>query len=260
MDAFLTSAFGVNAAVAHARAAELHGFGGVWLAEHHFVQYGQCRSATLLAMQILAKTERITVGTAACVFSARHPISLADEALLLHDLYGDRFALGVARGGPGIENVLIGGGMDRYHHGFPGWLDTLLHHLGGAMPVWVAATTDATARLAKERGLRLMLGVERPLDEPCDAKVVLAYPDGGRELRHHLPLWLARKDPHRDWTEHVERLLRANPIGPPSLVAQALATVKRPLCMVEAAGSIEGTTRLLRTLASLTHGARANRR
>ncbi|WP_162908309.1 LLM class flavin-dependent oxidoreductase [Allorhizocola rhizosphaerae] len=258
----MTSAFGVQAAVEHARAAELYEFGGVWLAEHHFVQYGRCPSATVLAATILQATEHITVGTAACVFSARHPISLAHEALLLHELYGDRFALGVARGGPGIENDLIGGGMDRYHNGFSEWLDTLLHHLGGAMPVWVAATGPATAQLAAERGLRLMLGVERPIDEPCDAKVVLAYPgaEAERELRHNLPLWLARKDPHRDWTDHVERLLRVNPIGPPDVVANALSKVARPLCMVEAAGSIDGTTRLMKTLASLTHGSGAHGR
>lgn len=35
--------------VDYARAAEAAGFDGVWLAEHHFISYGVCPSATVLA-------------------------------------------------------------------------------------------------------------------------------------------------------------------------------------------------------------------
>lgn len=278
----MTSAFGAPAALRHADAAEQLGLGGVWLAEHHFVPYGRCPSATILAGSILRGTQRLTVGTAACVFSARNPVALAEEALLLRQLYGERFQLGVARGGPWIENDLMGGGMRRYHEDFPGWLDTLRHWLHdepsvvprpmGPTTMRVAVTSMESVETAARRNLPLLLGVERSvaeIDEMLDrwrdiagesgdhARVVLAYPADNRakaerELRRTLPRWLAlRAD--RDWSDHVERLLRVNPIGTSDEVAAALGRGPRPLCMVEAAGSERAAAELIEALAEL-HG------
>lgn len=283
MHLFLTSAFGPAAALAHAHAAEHHGLGGVWLAEHHFVHYGQCPSATVLAGAILGSTSRLVVGTAACVFSARNPIALGEEALVLHALYRERFQLGVARGGPWLENDLLGGGMQRYERDFPGWLDTLVHWLrgigpapvvpfpGGAVTVRVAATSMATVETAAKRGLPLLLGVDKTpaevarmishwheiadVEQADHARIVLAYPHDSRasaerELRRTLPAWLARRGT-RDWTDYVEHLLRISPIGPAEEIIPTLQGLPRPLFMVEAAGSIEATTDLIATLACL---------
>ncbi|MBB5873901.1 alkanesulfonate monooxygenase SsuD/methylene tetrahydromethanopterin reductase-like flavin-dependent oxidoreductase (luciferase family) [Allocatelliglobosispora scoriae] len=214
LDAFLTSRFGPAAALAHTRAAEAAGLGGVWLAEHHFVSYGQCPSATLLAGHLLAATARITIGTAACVLSARHPVALAEEASVLRALGGDRFVLGVARGGPWIEAELLGGGAERYERGFAEALDVLLSRVSGVspvgadgeffrfpplavvpnvpgVPVMVAVTSGASAELAARRGLPLLLGVQAGDDEV--AGVVRRWrevaeaeghdPDGGGHAR-----------------------------------------------------------------------------
>lgn len=183
MDIFLTSAFGPAVAVAHARAAEQAGMRGVWLAEHHFVAYGQCPSATVLAGHILAGTRRITVGTAAAVLGSRHPVALGEEAALLHALAGDRFQLGVARGGPWQEVEILGRGLDHYRRGFAESLEVLLRWLSGApeaqargefhrfgplavvprpatpVRVRVAVTSGETADLAGRHGLPLLLGV-----------------------------------------------------------------------------------------------------
>ncbi|WP_186316220.1 LLM class flavin-dependent oxidoreductase [Catellatospora sichuanensis] len=191
MDIFLTSAFGPAVAVAHAREAERAGIGGVWLAEHHFVAYGQCPSATVLAGHVLAGTRRITVGTAACVLGSRHPVALGEEATLLHALAGERFQLGVARGGPWQEIEVLGRGLDHYRRGFAESLEVLLRWLSGAaevradgdfhrfgplavvprparpMPVRVAVTSGETAELAGRHGLPLLLGVHAD-----DAEVV----------------------------------------------------------------------------------------
>ncbi|GIF75071.1 LLM class flavin-dependent oxidoreductase [Asanoa siamensis] len=179
-------------AVSYALAAERLGFAGVWLAEHHFISYGTCPSATALAGNLLGATRRIRVGTAACVLSNRHPVALAEEAVLLDELSGGRFALGVARGGPWVDLEVFGTGLDRFTTGFPEALDLLLRWLSGAprvgaggpvfrfrpvavvprprrpMPVWVAATSPSTVETAAARGLPLLLGMHATDAEHAD--------------------------------------------------------------------------------------------
>jgi alkanesulfonate monooxygenase SsuD/methylene tetrahydromethanopterin reductase-like flavin-dependent oxidoreductase (luciferase family) len=170
-------------ALSYARAAERAGFDGVWIAEHHFISYGVCPSALAFAAHLLGRTDRIRVGTAACILSNRHPVALAEEAILLQELSGGRLDLGVARGGPWIDLDVFGTGLKRYDNGFAESLDLLLAWLSGTgkvgadgphfrfppvavvpagsrpVPVWVAATSAPTAALAAARGLPLLLGM-----------------------------------------------------------------------------------------------------
>jgi alkanesulfonate monooxygenase SsuD/methylene tetrahydromethanopterin reductase-like flavin-dependent oxidoreductase (luciferase family) len=183
-EVFLVGAHGPQRTVAYAVAAERAGFEGVWLAEHHFGSYGRTPSATVLAGHILGRTRRIAVGTAACVLSARHPVALGEEAVLLDALAPGRFRLGVARGGPWLELEVFGTGLDRYRRGFTEALDLLLRWCSGQervgaagewfrfrevavvprparpVPVWVAATSPPTVDIAAARGLPLLLGVQ----------------------------------------------------------------------------------------------------
>lgn len=171
------------AATGYALAAERAGFAGVWLAEHHFIPYGVCPSAVALAGYLLGRTTRITVGTAACILSNRHPVALAEEAVLLDEVSGGRFALGVARGGPWVDLEVFGTGLNRFQHGFADALDLVNRWLSGVervagdadqfrfrpvavvprprrrLPVRVAATSAATVDVAAERGLPLLLGL-----------------------------------------------------------------------------------------------------
>ncbi|MFG1922084.1 LLM class flavin-dependent oxidoreductase [Cryptosporangium sp. NPDC048952] len=169
--------------VDYAVAAEDAGFDGVWLAEHHFLTYGACPSAVALASYVLGRTRRITVGTAAAILPARHPVALAEETALLAAVAGDRFELGVGRGGPWVDLEVLGTGLARYADGFGESLDVLLEWLSGARTVGadgqhhrfrpvtvvprprtpprirVAATSRASADLAAARGLPLLLGM-----------------------------------------------------------------------------------------------------
>ncbi|WP_307813034.1 LLM class flavin-dependent oxidoreductase [Micromonospora coerulea] len=156
------------------------GYAGVWVAEHHFISYGVCPSAITFAAHLLGATRRITVGTAACVLSVRNPVSLVEEAVLLNELSGGRFRLGVARGGPWVDLEVFGSDLDRYTHGFADALEIVLRWLSGAaqvagngrfpfrsvqvvprprrpVPTWVAATSPATVDLAARHGLPLLL-------------------------------------------------------------------------------------------------------
>src|SRR5690606_5940306 len=162
--------------VGHARAAEAARLGGVLVAEHHCIEYGANPSATLMSAHLLAATERIQVGTSVAVLSTRHPVALGEEAATLDALAPGRFRLGVGRGGPCIDLEVFGGGLDRFERGFEEALRLLVRWLSGTDetaahagefftvppvrvmppgsggPVWTAATSEGTARLAGRLG------------------------------------------------------------------------------------------------------------
>jgi len=122
----------LDRAVSAALAAEEAGLDSVWLAEHHFVPYGVCPSATTLAALLLGRTRRIRIGTAVSVLPTQHPVALGEQAALLHLTSGGRFTLGVGRGGPWVDLDVFGTGLDAYEHGFTESLGLLLRWLRSA--------------------------------------------------------------------------------------------------------------------------------
>jgi alkanesulfonate monooxygenase SsuD/methylene tetrahydromethanopterin reductase-like flavin-dependent oxidoreductase (luciferase family) len=231
--------------VDHARAAEQAGFAGVWLAEHHFISYGRCPSATVMAGYVLGATQRIAVGTAACVLSNRHPVALGEEAALLDAVAPGRFRLGVARGGPWVDLEVFGTGLRRYERGFAESLDVLLRWLSGsasvsadgeffsfrdvavvprpaqALPVWVAATSNSTVDIAARRGLPLLLGVHD--DDAAKAAMVrrhggavehgsvhlVSIADSAAEARQRL------RKPLREWLSATSEYVRIDGAASP---------------------------------------------
>ena len=189
----MTQGGALAAAAEAALAAERTGLASAWIAEHHFISYGVCPSAVTFAANILGRTDRITVGTAVCMLSNRHPVALAEETALLDNLSGGRFGLGVGRGGPWVDLEVFGTGLARYEQGFGESLDLLLASLergsvaaggerGGFFrfrevpvvprpstsprpPVAVAATSTGTVELAAARGLPLILGMHAADEE-----------------------------------------------------------------------------------------------
>ncbi|MFI1394907.1 LLM class flavin-dependent oxidoreductase [Streptomyces sp. NPDC020681] len=179
----------LHRAVRSAEVAEESGLDSVWLAEHHFVPYGVCPSAVTLAALLLGRTRRIRVGTAVSVLPTAHPVSLGEQAALLHLTSGGRFSLGVGRGGPWVDLEVFGSGIEAYEKGFPESLDLLLRWLreprvaaqgerftfrevpvvprpdeliddpGHGPEVVVACTSPKSVRLAAERGLPMLLGM-----------------------------------------------------------------------------------------------------
>jgi alkanesulfonate monooxygenase SsuD/methylene tetrahydromethanopterin reductase-like flavin-dependent oxidoreductase (luciferase family) len=175
-------------------AAERAGFDDAWIAEHHFMSYGVCPSATTLAAVAIGRTTRIGLGTAVSVLSTHHPIALAEQAAMLHHLSNGRFTLGVGRGGPWIDLEIFGTGLERYERGFPETLDVLLSALSNdrvsasgeffdfrevrmvpparLRPV-VACTSAATIELAADRALPMLLGMH--MDDQEKAALVATY-------------------------------------------------------------------------------------
>lgn len=233
-------------AVRSAEVAEEAGLDAVWLAEHHFVPYGVCPSAVTLAALLLGRTRHIGVGTAVSVLPSTHPVTLGEQAMLLHLTAGGRFTLGVGRGGPWVDLRVFGGGLEAYEHGFPESLDLLLRWLGdpevgasgeryrfppvpvvprpepgggaGARPpVIVACTSRDTVRLAAARGLPMLLGMH--IGDEEKAEMVALWRRAAREAGHrpeeleesagHVAAGVAQvADSH---TEAVELLRRSLP-------------------------------------------------
>ena len=79
------------------------GFDSVWLAEHHFSQYGILGSPLHFGMAIAERTKRITIGTAVLVIPLHDPLRLAEDIAALDVLSGGRVSIGVGRGYQPLE-------------------------------------------------------------------------------------------------------------------------------------------------------------
>ena len=93
------------------REAEALGYGSIWTSE----AYGS--DAVTPAAWILARTERMTVGTALMQMPARTPACAAMTAMTLQALSGGRFVLGIGPSGPqvveGWHGVAYGKPLER---------------------------------------------------------------------------------------------------------------------------------------------------
>ncbi|WP_329270832.1 LLM class flavin-dependent oxidoreductase [Streptomyces sp. NBC_01451] len=235
----------LHRAVRSAEVAEEAGLDTVWLAEHHFVPYGACPSATTLAALLLGRTRRIRVGTAVSVLPTTHPVALGEQAALLHLTSGGRFTLGVGRGGPWVDLEVFGTGLAAYEKAFPESLDLLLRWLRepsvsadgdrfrfrevpvvpspsesltdtAGPEVVVACTSPSSVRLAAERGLPMLLGMHVGDEEKAEMvalwrRYARAARRPGDEIRGaaHVSAGVCQIADRR--TDAVETLMKAMP-------------------------------------------------
>jgi alkanesulfonate monooxygenase SsuD/methylene tetrahydromethanopterin reductase-like flavin-dependent oxidoreductase (luciferase family) len=59
------------------------GFDGVWVAEHHFREYGVVPSIFNLLSHLAARTERLRLGSGIVVLPLHNPIHVAEEAAMV---------------------------------------------------------------------------------------------------------------------------------------------------------------------------------
>jgi alkanesulfonate monooxygenase SsuD/methylene tetrahydromethanopterin reductase-like flavin-dependent oxidoreductase (luciferase family) len=80
--------------------AEQLGYDSYWLAEHHFQYEGYevVPNGILLGAFVAAKTSRIRIGSLFNIVPQWHPLRLAEDFAVLHNLSGGRAVLGVGRG------------------------------------------------------------------------------------------------------------------------------------------------------------------
>src|SRR5260370_26689100 len=81
-------------------AAEPLGYHSVWIAEHHFNDYGLCPSPPVLASFVAARTTSLRLGLGASLLPLHHPGDLAEALAVLDGVSRRRPPGGRGRGGP----------------------------------------------------------------------------------------------------------------------------------------------------------------
>jgi len=80
-------------------AAEALGYHSVWIAEHHFNDYGLCPAPPVLAAYLAARTTTLRLGMGVSLLPLHHPVDLAEELAVLDVVSGGRLEVGIGRGG-----------------------------------------------------------------------------------------------------------------------------------------------------------------
>jgi len=80
-------------------AAEPLGYHSVWIAEHHFNDYGLCPAPPVLAAYVAARTTTLRLGMGVSLIPLHHPVDLAEQLAVVDVLSGGRLDVGVGRGG-----------------------------------------------------------------------------------------------------------------------------------------------------------------
>jgi alkanesulfonate monooxygenase SsuD/methylene tetrahydromethanopterin reductase-like flavin-dependent oxidoreductase (luciferase family) len=80
-------------------AAEALGYQSVWIAEHHFNDYGLCPAPQVLASFVAARTSTIRLGMGVSLLPLHHPIDLAEQLAVLDVASDGRLDVGIGRGG-----------------------------------------------------------------------------------------------------------------------------------------------------------------
>ena len=106
--------------------AEELGFDFVFIAEHHFSNYGMSPAPLMQALAIAERTKTIRVGTAVLVLPMWQPLRLAEEVAVLDNLTGGRFFCGIGRGYQPHEFDRAGVTLEDSRDRFSECLDVLL--------------------------------------------------------------------------------------------------------------------------------------
>jgi luciferase family oxidoreductase group 1 len=80
-------------------AAEALGYHSVWIAEHHFNDYGLCPAPPVLAAWLAARTTTLRLGMGVSLLPLHHPVDLAEQLAVLDVVSGGRLDVGLGRGG-----------------------------------------------------------------------------------------------------------------------------------------------------------------
>ncbi|MFE0023236.1 LLM class flavin-dependent oxidoreductase [Amycolatopsis sp. NPDC059021] len=171
------------------------GFDGVWMAEHHFHDFGTVPNTLTMLANLAARTERLRLGTGIVVLPLRDPIHVAEEAAMVDLLSGGRLELGIGRGYQSIEFENFGLDLAESRDRFDECLDMLLglwttdgfeyqgrfHQTTHPLSLWpkpvqrphpplhVAAISPETVRTYAARGLPILADPAAPFARIAEA-------------------------------------------------------------------------------------------
>lgn len=100
--------------------AEPLGFDSLFVPEHHFTPYSFSTNPLQVLTYFAGRTERIDLGTMVVVLPWHHPLRVAEEAVMLQNLLGDRdlllgFGRGLARREYEAFGIDMGESRQRFH-------------------------------------------------------------------------------------------------------------------------------------------------
>ncbi|CAG5092275.1 Luciferase family oxidoreductase group 1, flavin-dependent oxidoreductases [Thermobacillus xylanilyticus] len=176
--------------------ADRHGFVRFWVSEHHDTEHLAGSSPETLIPYLLARTERIRVGSGGIMLQHYNPYKVAENFHVLAALAPGRVDLGVGRGPGGLPRSTRA--LQRYLAEQPDYRDKVLelagyvggrplpedHPLAGlrAIPVpgvppeiWLLGTTVRSAELAAELGLPYVFSLFIGGDEDEAVEAVRIY-------------------------------------------------------------------------------------
>jgi len=78
--------------------AETLGFDGVWVAEHHFGEFGGMPNPAVFLAAVAARTQRLSLGPAVAVLPFRDPLHVAEDYALVDRISNGRLRMGVGCG------------------------------------------------------------------------------------------------------------------------------------------------------------------
>jgi alkanesulfonate monooxygenase SsuD/methylene tetrahydromethanopterin reductase-like flavin-dependent oxidoreductase (luciferase family) len=164
------------------------GFDGVWVAEHHFRDYGVVPNTFNLLSNLAARTDRLRLGTGIVVLPLHNPVHVAEEAAMVDLLSHGRLDLGIGRGSQSVEFESFGLDLSEARDRFNESLDMIIglwteddfrfkgrfYETGNAVtlmpkpvqrphpPLHVAAVSPETVELYAARGLPILADPAAP--------------------------------------------------------------------------------------------------
>lgn len=157
------------------------GFDGVWVAEHHFRDYGLCNNIPGLLSYLAGRTERLRLGTGIVVLPLHNPVLVAEEIAQLDMLSGGRVDFGIGRGYQAGEfgkfGIDISEARDRFDEAIDLilklWREDTVTHTGRFYqchdaslkpkpiqrprpPTYIASISPDTVKRCAERGLPIL--------------------------------------------------------------------------------------------------------
>lgn len=166
------------------------GYVSTWFTEHHFSDYGLTPNPLLLLVKAAEIAPDLRIGSAVLVLPLWHPLRVAEDVALLDTITNGRFEFGVGRGYQPYEFERLGVDLRKNREMFSEALEIILGALTtpdfeyegrfwkvptttvmpGVVqkphpPIWMAATSPPTIRLAVQRGFHLMTGTGSTVEE-----------------------------------------------------------------------------------------------
>ncbi|HEX2173441.1 MAG TPA: LLM class flavin-dependent oxidoreductase, partial [Dehalococcoidia bacterium] len=79
------------------------GYDSIWIAEHHFADFGVCPAPQVLAASVAAQTKRLRVGMGITLLPLHDPVQIAEELAVLDQVSDGRLDVGIGRASSTIE-------------------------------------------------------------------------------------------------------------------------------------------------------------